>query len=726
MQEKHSSRLFPIAAILAVIANLVLTYARSYEGDQGYWLSWVQHIQQHGFANFPGNYPPVYLLWLWVVAQIHSLLGILLHQGLALKFFCLWPVYFAHVFLIRQVDTLLAPRPWSNGAKLAILLAVALNPALLLDGPVWGQVDLLPMVFVSLAFTSYFVRSQRQFSFLWFVLALLSKFQTIAFLPVLGALYILRVKALWKSIPIAMAGTAILFLPFLLSGSLETVLHNAYGRAAGFYPYATYNAANLWMLLLGNVIHETTVPFLGKTASAIPLNLLSAKMLGMALFSLLSLAVFIRSFRIQRISQAAMLGTLMAAAFFFLLPQMHERYLLPAVPIALLWLATDFRSWPWITLVTLVCSLNIAMINGIQGELFWTPLSLLSALMFLVLVIRSLLPRLWKKGMNLGARLPLPRWLPEALLGILLLLQTLQFSIMNRPHDYSLAAQEQWLSGLPRIAVSQTYKSPEESLSVDRHPLTVNGKIFLQGIGTHAPSQLTYVLPPHAKRLRFAAGLDDEASGGKLRFRIELDGKEIWVSETMQSKDNAVEADLDIRGGNQLTLITDPLGENSNDHANWLQPRIEIGVADPQSMNLMDREFLSVQQSYKTPQRGLSIDGNPLQVGSVASANGIGTHAYSNIRLAVPPEACGLAFQVGIDAEVNSAGKALFRIIAGRDTLWQSDTALAGQEPFAASIALQGQQEILLETDSLESANSDHTDWLNARFITQECPPHEH
>lgn len=725
MQEKHSPRLFPIAAILAVLANLVFTYARSYEGDQGYWFSWIQHIQQNGFANFPGNYPPVYLLWLWVVAQIHTLLGVLLHQGLALKFFCLWPVYFAHVFLVRQVDTLIAPRPWSNSKKLAILLAVALNPALLLDGPIWGQVDLLPMIFITLAFTSYFIRTQRHFSFLWFVLALLCKFQTIAFLPVLGALYLLRVKKLWKSIPIAMVGVALVFLPFILSGSLSTVLHNAYGRAAGFYPYATYNAANLWMFVLGNVVPETTVPILGTTATAMPLSLLSAKMLGMILFSLLSLAVFVLSFRIKRLSQAAMFGTLMATAFFFLLPQMHERYLLPAIPIALIWLASDFRSWKWVALVTLVCTLNILMINGIQGDLFWAPLSIISTITFFVLALRSLLPGTWKKGAALTSKIPLPHWTPEILLAVLLLLQTLQFVILNRPEDYTLQANEQWLSALPRVEMSQNYKYPLENLSVDKHPLTVNGKIYLQGIGTHAPSQLTYLLPPQSKRLRFAVGLDDEVTGGKLRFRVELDGREIWASNTMESKTDAVEVDLDVRGGSRVSLITDPVGENSNDHANWLTPRIESNEVDGNSMALMDQEFLSVEQSYKSPQRGLSIEGNPLRVGSISTANGIGTHASSRIQFAVPEQACGLDFQVGMDAEVLSTGKALFRILTEGKVLWESDTAFAGKEPFAATIPLHGIRSITLETDSLESANSDHTDWLNARFISQECPSRE-
>lgn len=722
MKEKHSSKIFPVAAIIAVIANIFFTYAKAHEGDQGFWLGWVQHIQQNGFSHFPGNYPPVYLLWLWVVAKIHSIFGILLHQGMALKVFCLWPIYISHIFLVRQVDTLIAPRPWSNAKKFAILLAVALNPALLLDGPVWGQVDLLPMIFISLAFTSYFIRSQRQFSFLWFVLALLSKFQTIAFLPVLGALYLLRVKKLWKSIPIAAIGTLLIFLPFILSGSLGLVLENAYGRAAAFYPYATYNAANLWMLVVGNVVNENTVVFVGKIINSYPWKLLSAKMIGMTLFTIISLVIFIQTFRLQRISQATMYGTLLATSFFFLLPQMHERYLLPAIPISLLWLATDFRSWPWVALLSLVSGLNIAMINGIQGEIFWAPLSLLTAITFISLAFRSILPRTWKKTISLISRIPIPHWSPEVFLVIVMLAQLIQFSVIGRPKDYSLEENEQWLYLQARSDFSQSYKSPEQNLSVDKRALTVNGTVYIQGIGTHAPSKISYLLPPGSTRLRFAAGIDDEASGGKLSFRVELDGKEIWSSGQMSSKDQAVEADLDIRDGKQVTLITDPMGDNSNDHADWLMPRIETEPVDTISMDIMHQEFLSLQQHYKKPNRGLSVEGRPLRVGSMETTNGIGTHAYSNIRVAVPPEVCGMEFHVGIDSEVHKTGKALFRIIANHRILWQSDTARAGQEPIYGAIALHGEPEVELETDSLESANSDHTDWLNARFLKTNCP----
>ncbi|GHV15045.1 hypothetical protein AGMMS49938_12330 [Fibrobacterales bacterium] len=574
IKKNTSDRIFVQTALIAIVANLLLTWGRPYGGDQGYWLDWISHFQIHGFAGFTGNYPPIYLLWLWVVAHIFELLELPLQQGFALKFFCLWPVYAGHLFLLRLLYGRIQERLWSSGIKRAILLAAALNPALLLDGPIWGQVDLLPMVFVCLAFVLVFSKKGRLFAPLCFALALLCKFQTIAFLPVLGGIFLIRAKKLYLGFFIALACSFVVILPFIITDSLTIVLKNAYGNASGFYPYATYNAGNLWMLVLGNTVNDSIIPFSSDfRAESFPLSLLSSKIIGMILFSIVSVWVFIKSLRVQRLSQAAMLGTLMATAFFFLLTQMHERYLLPAIPIALLWLATDFRAWSWVLLLTVVCSINIAMLNGVQGNDLWIPLSMLATVIFLLMAVKILMPIFWNRFAEFAKKIPLPTYVPEVILLIALL--GISANQWAEHRHFILEDDELWLSSLPRIESSQGYKSPEQNRSVDGNILRVGRHSYLEGIGTHAPSRFTYTLPPAASRFRFAVGLDKETDGGEVEFRVELDGQEIWKSGTMISADGIAEADIDIKGGTRLTLIVDPLGKDSYDHADWLLPRIK-------------------------------------------------------------------------------------------------------------------------------------------------------
>lgn len=100
---RDNLRLFLFWGVICAVANILCTFASAFESDQGYWVGWIKKLMEEGFAGFDGNYPPLYVFWLWVVAQVYSLFDMAVDKNLFLKFTCLWPVFFAHLFLVDWV-----------------------------------------------------------------------------------------------------------------------------------------------------------------------------------------------------------------------------------------------------------------------------------------------------------------------------------------------------------------------------------------------------------------------------------------------------------------------------------------------------------------------------------------------------------------------------------------------------------------------------------------------
>ncbi|HXR05896.1 MAG TPA: NPCBM/NEW2 domain-containing protein, partial [Candidatus Acidoferrum sp.] len=55
----------------------------------------------------------------------------------------------------------------------------------------------------------------------------------------------------------------------------------------------------------------------------------------------------------------------------------------------------------------------------------------------------------------------------------------------------SVSAENVWLDDLNLAAATQGWGQPRKNLSVDGHALTVGGKTFQRGFGTHAESILS-------------------------------------------------------------------------------------------------------------------------------------------------------------------------------------------------------------------------------------------
>lgn len=140
------------------------------------------------------------------------------------------------------------------------------------------------------------------------------------------------------------------------------------------------------------------------------------------------------------------------------------------------------------------------------------------------------------------------------------------------------AAQEFWVSSLDVSRIEQGWGEGRANRSVDNRRLTVAGRVFERGVGTHANSAIPVEVDGAALVLSGSVGLDDETGGrGSVIFKVEADGKEIWNSGVMRPRDTAKTFSLDVRGVKSLDLLATDAGDGSDyDHADWCDLKITM------------------------------------------------------------------------------------------------------------------------------------------------------
>ncbi len=128
-----------------------------------------------------------------------------------------------------------------------------------------------------------------------------------------------------------------------------------------------------------------------------------------------------------------------------------------------------------------------------------------------------------------------------------------------------------WLDTLDLSPLEQGYGSPQAKLSVDKHPLTLGGKAYAHGVGSHARATLVLDLRGGATRFVSTVGVDDETkSGGSVSFQVVVDGRVKAATGVLHGGDAPKQLSVDLTGARQLVLRVGDGGDNAdNDHADW-------------------------------------------------------------------------------------------------------------------------------------------------------------
>lgn len=324
-----------IFLLLAFALLIKLVFAYSYEGhgtDMNCFYAWSDLVFDKGISEFYHldsftDYPPGYMLILWVVAAVRRLFSIGTVTDMGRVLIKLFPVLsdLAAGYLIY----ILAKRKFSEVSSLLLAFTYILNPIVILDSSVWGQTDGVFTLFVLL--TCYLCMEEKRIpAYFTFAIGVLIKPQTLIFTPILIWTVIEQVfrgkfdkKKVIRDLAGGLSAIVMMLLVILPFGLGKVV--SQYVDTLGSYEYCTINAYNIWGLFGLNWSDQS-----GKFL------FLEYRQWGtLAIFASVALSGWI-FFRLKedRSKYFISMSVIVSTMFLFSV-RMHERYLFPVVALTL-------------------------------------------------------------------------------------------------------------------------------------------------------------------------------------------------------------------------------------------------------------------------------------------------------------------------------------------------------------------------------------------------------
>ncbi|MFF3394860.1 NPCBM/NEW2 domain-containing protein [Streptomyces sp. NPDC002669] len=132
-----------------------------------------------------------------------------------------------------------------------------------------------------------------------------------------------------------------------------------------------------------------------------------------------------------------------------------------------------------------------------------------------------------------------------------------------------------WLKSTNGYGPAERDRSNGESGAADGRTLTLAGKTYEKGIGTHADSEIEVYLGGRCTAFTADVGIDDEINGyGEVAFSVEADGKVLWTSPKLTGASATVPVDVGLDGARHVRLkVTDTNGSKTGDHGDWAAAR---------------------------------------------------------------------------------------------------------------------------------------------------------
>lgn len=336
--------------ILFIILSLrVLFFALpSFPYDIGDWKAWSIRLVQVGPPNFYSkdyfsDYFPGYLYMLWITGSLFNFFSISINSKTFEIFIkTITTVFdFMTAYFIFKIVSRYNIR-WKFFAPILYLL----NPAIIFNSSIWGQVDGIFTFF--LIASSYFIIEKKEIfkSSLLSSLGILIKPHSIVILPVL-LLYafknFLRNK-FYKSIILGVLVFVALSIPFFPNNPILGIFELAV-KSQDVYKYTSLNAFNYWALF-------------GLWRPDNQVLILSYKTWG-ALFFLISLMLVALPLLKKQVEKKEyyLSSSILIISSFTLLTRMHERYLFPFLGFILI-AAIIYRSRFLISVYVLSSLLN--------------------------------------------------------------------------------------------------------------------------------------------------------------------------------------------------------------------------------------------------------------------------------------------------------------------------------------------------------------------------------
>ncbi|MFT3705570.1 MAG: NPCBM/NEW2 domain-containing protein [Agriterribacter sp.] len=139
-----------------------------------------------------------------------------------------------------------------------------------------------------------------------------------------------------------------------------------------------------------------------------------------------------------------------------------------------------------------------------------------------------------------------------------------------------------YIADLPLQKANRNARNPVNNMSILKTPLKIHNQLFKKGIGTQAPSFLTYTVKPGYTEFVAQCGIDDyiadrdwgveKAKFPSVIFKIFIDGKQVAESPELRNSQYAWSFHIPIPKGSRLInlVATDAGNGNMYDYADWV------------------------------------------------------------------------------------------------------------------------------------------------------------
>jgi len=179
----------------------------------------------------------------------------------------------------------------------------------------------------------------------------------------------------------------------------------------------------------------------------------------------------------------------------------------------------------------------------------------------------------------------------------------LAFLVLISP---ALAAEPEtvYISSLDLTPIVQGWGQPQADKAVTGKPLSIGGKTFDRGLGTHADSVVRLQLQGGSERFTAFVGVDDAATSDQatITFRVVGDGKTLWKSPGMKRGQPARQIEVDVKGIKTLLLLADSNGDSSYGHSDWAEAKLLVSGARPRLVGAPKEEaVILTPASPRTP-----------------------------------------------------------------------------------------------------------------------------
>ena len=153
------------------------------------------------------------------------------------------------------------------------------------------------------------------------------------------------------------------------------------------------------------------------------------------------------------------------------------------------------------------------------------------------------------------------------------------------------------LSSVSPASENQGWGILQIDKSVSGSALSIGGRKFEHGLGTHAVSEIVYDLEDlSATAFTAMVGADDalkdhpEVKKASMVFQVFVDGIKKFDSGVMHIGDQAKPVNVDLKGAGELKLVVNDAGDgNTCDHADWAEGVVEIQKSVVSSQNSESR-----------------------------------------------------------------------------------------------------------------------------------------